>query len=95
MTIWRMRQKVLHMTQSWVNVYEAGVNVGQTTLILFILRVFFIFMLHNTVVEDDSNNEAKWEKYTEGKRLPYVSFDGLKYVEPALKIAFLLMKHHV
>lgn len=95
MTIWRMRQKVLHMTQSWLSVYEAGVNVGLTTLILFILRVFFILMFHNTVVEDDSNNEAKREKYTEGERLPYVSFDGLKCVEPALKIAFLLMKNHV
>lgn len=52
-------------------------------------------MFHNTVVEDDPNSEAKREKYAEGERLPYVSFDGLKCVEPALKIAFLLMKNHV
>lgn len=43
-------------------------------------------MLHNTVVVDDSNNEAKREKYIEGKRLPYDSFDGLKCVRPAFKI---------
>lgn len=52
-------------------------------------------MLHNTVVESDSNNETKREKYIEGKRLPYASFDGLKCVKPALKIVFLLMKNQV